>query len=202
VFTGGYQDALWTNVMWLFLTGSGTITHADIAELAGNCGVAYATNFAPLLDEDWFITSAQVVLYFDGDVFDAVAQSTVNGENASGDRLPANVALAISWGIASHYRGGHPRTYLCGFTSTQLLTTTTFLPATVGFVSDAANAFHTDVEDLGPIGSGITTVEHGIVSFATDGEWRDPPVFRRIQDATVDSRVDTQRRRLGADRPS
>jgi hypothetical protein len=67
-------------------------------------------------------------------------------------------------------------------------------------LNSRANAFHAEVEGYGPIGGGIDTVEHGIISFQADNAWRTPPIFRRIISGRVDSRIDTQRRRLGRDR--
>jgi hypothetical protein len=202
VFNGTLGDAAWANVMWLFLTGSGEITHGDLSDLADGCFTAYGDNLMPLVSDSSLLTSCQIVLYETGDVFDATSVGAIAGAGTTGDTMPANVAACISWHIASHYRGGHPRSYLAGIGIASLSSPTTLSGSFLAAANSAAPAFHSDLEALGPIGSGITTVEHGIVSFVVDNDWRSPPVFRRITDGVVDSRVDSQRRRLGRDRPA
>jgi hypothetical protein len=71
----------------------------------------------------------------------------------------------------------------------------------VSSIETGANVFHDTIESHIPIGDGIASLEHGVVSFVNDGAWRTPPLFRRfLVGAHVDSRVDTMRRRLGPDR--
>lgn len=200
VFNGSLEDAVWANVMWLYLTGSGEITVGDLGDLANACAGPYVDNFAPLQSELVSYETCQVVLYSDGETFDSVQPIGSTGERVGGSVLPANVAACISWKIAPHYRGGHPRTYLPGQLEVDLVTRTTWNATYVDALNSAALAFHLQIEDITDIGSGISTVEHGIASFVRDNEWRTPPVFYRIADAIVDSRVDTQRRRLGRDR--
>lgn len=188
--------------MWLFLTGSGEITNADLQSLADGSSDAYAGNLMPLVNPQSTLLATQVILWFDGDVFDAFSPSVVDGTFTVASDWPASTSACISWKIPSHYRGGHPRTYLCGLGNEhgapdgQSLSSAFQSAATA-----AAQSFHDELEGLGPIGGGITTVEHGIVSFVDNNAWRTPPIFRRITQAVVDSRVDSQRRRLGPDRP-
>lgn len=202
VFYGTFGSASWANVMWLYLTGSGEIVHDDLLDLAGGASTAYSDNFMPLLSSASTLKACQTVLYFDGDVFDAIVPVSVPGSAVLTQNFPANVSLCISWKIASHYRGGHPRTYLCGHGTPQQASTTQWTTTYADAAVSAATGFHNDLEGLGPIGSGITTVEHGIISFQSAGSWRSPPIFRRINDAVVDQRMDTQRRRLGRDVPA
>lgn len=199
-YTGDVDGAPWANIMWLFLTGSGVITHADLLELAAQCGNSYQFYFRGGLTASWELTQTQVVLYETGEEpLEAVDASTYSGA-AAPLPLPANIALCISWHIAPHYRGGHPRTYLAGLPMDATANNTTWAGDVLGGFNEAATLFHESIESLGPIGSGISTVLHGVVSFVRDNEWRAPPVFYRINSGTVDSRIDSQRRRLGRDR--
>jgi hypothetical protein len=186
--------------MWLYLTGSGDISVPELNDLASACSDAYASNILPYLSVNCFLDETQVVLYAGGsDVFEGIAAAGGNGAQ-TGAELPASLAACISWQIAPHYRGGHPRTYLCGLPSDVLSTPTTFTGSFLSNAESAAIAFHEDVEAITGISAGISTVEHGVASFVRDGAWRTPPVFYRIVSASVDSRFDTQRRRLGPDR--
>jgi len=200
VFAGSLLEAQWMNVMWLFLTGSGEITAGDLTTLAEGCGSAYADNFMPLLSVNSIIEAVEVVLYdsVDGDLSVVSTVAVPGSISTAGDN--AGVSACISWAIRAHYRGGHPRTYLCGLANAEEGSATSWTTAFQADLTSGAQAFHSAIEGLGPIGAGITDVEHGVVSFVLNNAWRTPPVFRRILTAVVDSRMDTQRRRLGKDR--
>lgn len=197
-FELSYPPAFASNVMWFFLTGSGTITLDDLTSLVEQISSAYAGAFVEPMSTN-LVHNATVGTFWGsgGDVL-ATSVAGFGAGTGEGTALPANVAVGISWRVAAHYRGGHPRTYLCGITQDMTDTVTTIAPATAFAIRDAANVFHTAVEDITGI-SGVTTVEHGTMSFVNDGAWRTPPLFRRIQLAAVDARLDTQRRRLGRD---
>lgn len=195
-----FASVTFNNVMWLYLTGSGTITVSELNALAAACSSKYANRFLPLMRTGIQLNRTQVVLYDAGDALEGVAGPGGSGSHSSGIFLPANVAACISWQIAPVYRGGHARTYLCGLSSDQLLDEASFSSSFVSSLNSAANAFHADLEAISGISSGISTVEHGIASFVRNKAWRTPPVFYRISAASVDNRVDTQRRRLGRDR--
>ena len=201
VYAGSYFGCQWMNVMWGFATGSGTITQADLQTLSSDLATVYGDNFMPLLASTCLLNFTEVTLYSSGDdARDAFTSTAVAGGITANDELPAQVSACISWNIAPHYRGGHPRTYLCGHKSGQRASSVSWTGSYITALINAAVAFHEDFEAIGPIGDGIETIEHGAVSFVLDKEWRDPPVFRRILTGRVDSRIDTQRRRLGPDR--
>jgi hypothetical protein len=198
VFKGNFGACPWVNVMWLFLSGSGEVTHSDLLSLANSVADIYAEDLLPQLSADSFLNSVQLQFWGGGE-----PQSAAVGVGAGGSKTtaitPGNVAACVSWAISPSYSGGHPRTYLCGVVLADILNSQLFEPTFVGDLTSAANAFHEDIESIDPPGSGITEVEHGVVSFQRNLEWREPPVFYRIQGAIVDSRIDTQRRRLGRD---
>lgn len=200
VYSGEYDSAPWANVMWLFLSGSGEITVSELNDLASACSEAYADNFLPHLSTNLELQETQVVLYASGEPIEGLAGSGGFGLISAGTVLPASTAACISWQIAPHYRGGHPRTYLSGLKSGMIQDNTTLYNVWADSIDSAANAFHADLEAISGISSGISSVQHGVVSFVRNGEWRTPPVFYRIAGASVDSRIDTQRRRLGRDR--
>jgi len=196
-YVGIFGDTEWVNVMWLYLTGSGVITHGDLITLANACAAAYVSRFLGTLSTSVTLETVEVVLYSaGGDATSAIVNSGSSGSHV-GNVLPANVALAISWKIPPSYRGGHPRTYLSGFTQDRLQTERLWLPSFLTPLVTNANNFHADLEAIPPIGAGISTVEHGVVSFVRDKAWRTPPVFYRISSGSIDGRVDSQRRRLG-----
>lgn len=197
-FSGDLDGYPWANVMWLYFTGSGEITLSALEAVADACSSSYGSRFAGQLAESWELTSTQLVLYSTGD--EPLEAQSLLVQAGTNDIVPApmNVALCISWHIAPHYRGGHPRNYICGLGGNQIANPTTWESSTLLAFDAAAAAFHGDLESITQ--DGIASTEHGVVSFVRDGDWRTPPVFYRIQQGHVDSRIDSQRRRLGRDR--
>lgn len=199
-YHGTFEDALWTNVMWLYLTGSGEITVSELNDLAAACSGAFADELLPQGSNDMSLDETKVVLYASGgDVFEGIAGAGGVGTR-SDQNMPASVAAVISWNIGPHYRGGHPRTYFSGLTAGVIDSPTTLAGTYVTALDSAANSFHAALEAISGISDGISTVEHGVVSFVRDKAWRTPPVFYRIASGSVDNRIDSQRRRLGRDR--
>jgi len=199
-FEGSYGDTHWANIMWLFLTGSGEITVADLNTLASKCSLAWTTHFSGFQVPECQLVTTRVALYAGGgDVLEGI-DTPGHAGTGSGVGLPANVAMTISWSIAPSYRGGHPRTYMAGMSEDYRLTPSSWKAASAALLTSEAVSFHGALEAITGVGSGISSVEHGVASFVRNKEWRTPPVFYRIASASVDSRIDTQRRRLGPDR--
>jgi hypothetical protein len=114
----------------------------------------------------------------------------------SGQCLPPNVAVAISWIIPESYRGGKPRTYLPGVSASALIDTgQSGLTSTFCSSLDAAATLLMNDFNTHPISG--STVTLGTVSYHTGHAVRPTPLFRTYVDVKVHERVDSQRRRLG-----
>jgi hypothetical protein len=122
---------------------------------------------------------------------------TVPGSGSGGDissgNLPNNVAACLTWHIARHYRGGHPRTYFGGFKMDVLASTTTFTGTFTAAMTAAAAAFISDIAAIGPPGSPVLACVHYVTATSP---WR-TPVVDTITAGSMNPRVDSQRRRLG-----
>lgn len=200
-FNGVYGDTNWANVMWLLLSGSDRATPAMLASIATDCGNAYADHFLSLLNVAVTLNTVVVTFFQDGhDDIGAVYTPDVTG-SVDQPQLPANVSIGVSWAIAPSYRGGHPRTYLPGISSTQQGTERLLNTGVAAALHSAAIAFRDAINGGGPYGGSSDTITLGTVSFQRDREWRTPPVFYEYLGAHVDDRLDSQRRRLGADLP-
>lgn len=185
--------------MWLFLTGSGLIAHSVLINLADQLFGAFSTTLRLNMSTSATLDLVQVVLWDSGDEFSALSSHVSVPGETSGLMLPASCTACVSWPLSEHYRGGHPRTYIAGIPASAMVDEKLFSVGYANGVTTTARSFHTTVEALAP-GTGISSVEHGVISFQHAGAWRTPPIFRRIQsDAFCDRRLDTQRRRLGAD---
>lgn len=197
---GAFDTARWANVFWVKNGAADEPTQVVLEAFLTDFCVKYGNNFKGYLSTSWHLTEANCLYYNDGGVvMGASAAPAINGTVATAV-MPANIALCISWRIASHYRGGHPRTYLCGLTTNRITTSTTFDTAFTALVAASANTFRDQVNAL--TYGDLSSLELGTVSFQNDNQWRDNPVFRAYMaaGASIDSRVDSQRRRLGPDR--
>jgi hypothetical protein len=108
----------------------------------------------------------------------------------------ASVAVGISWGIASRYRGGHPRTYLTGIpTATGAASSVKNLSASAitSFETGAA-AFLAALTD---VVIDTDTVTLGCAHYSGPVELGPYPTSEPIISSTVHKRYDSQRRRLG-----
>lgn len=200
VFTGSLQSAVWQNVMWGFATGSAEIPHSSAQSLSQDLFAAYGNYFLPFLSNSCFLNSCQVVVYGPEDEFVEGFESGATPGGVNDQPAPANVALCISWKVRTSFRGGHSRTYLCGVPVNAELDARLWGDSVRAAAADAAQSFHNEFEGL--TYTGIESLEHGMMSFVHDKEWRVPPHFFRIYSWAVDGRIDTQRRRLGRDLPA
>lgn len=185
--------------MWLYLTGSGEITVSELNALAAAAYAPYKNRLMTALATTCELQKAQVFLYSAGDVLEGTHGEITAGGTTSSYNVPASVSACISWQIAPSYRGGHPRTYLAGIPSSGIASVNSFTSTYLTGLDSRATDFHNELESITGISSGISTVEHGVMSFVRNNDWRTPPVFYRISGHTVDVRIDTQRRRLGRD---
>lgn len=189
----------WNNVFWVRNGKQQTPSQSDFQDFATTLWQYYHDKFLPLAHQEVLLTTSSALYYGPaGADLGAEFGSSAPGSKDS-QRAPNSLSCGISWTIQQHYKGGHPRTYLPPTTTEELQDGHTWKSAFISDVADAANDFQTAVEgySLGNLG----TLHLGTVSFVLRKEWRDPPVFRDYVPgaARVDSRPDTQRRRLGRD---
>lgn len=196
--SGTYGNTTWANIPWFYATGSGEVTHADLFDFAQYAISAWSGLVQPM-HENVTLERCDATLYesTEGDII-ATATGAYPGTTETGAQA-ANVAACVSWLLAHSYRGGHPRSYLPGVIEANLADFSSFTGEFTDELNGHAADVHASLEGY-PGGGGIETIEHGVVSFQTAGDWRTPPIFKRIVGSAVDTRVDTQRRRLGPDR--
>jgi hypothetical protein len=200
-FIGSYLESNWANVMWVFLTGSGVIPQANLDFLANDFFDKYGDELLPEISFEVELEVCRLNVWDGSEVTQALSTAPRRQGGKSDPGLPASVALSIGWPLQVHYRGGHPRTYLTGITQASLNGSTRVSASYAADVAARAQNFHQLLEATSP-GTGVNSVEHGVVSFVRKKAWRTPPVFYRILNGPrVDTRLDSQRRRLGRDVP-
>jgi hypothetical protein len=198
----GFIDAVypWANGFWVRNGNATEPSIGDLADFAEDVANEYFSNFWNEVSGRTSITQVRA-LYYGSSGADLGVDSSFAHVGAGGDdMLPANCAMCVSWKVQQRYKGGHARTYLPGIRSDILADASTFTSGVVAGVAAAANNM---IDNVNALSRGDFGDAHmGIVSFVHANAWRSPPVFRDfVPGATaVDTRIDSQRRRLGRDR--
>jgi hypothetical protein len=186
------------NVFHVRKTGGATTPFSDAAldAIATLVGTAWDNRFAPMLNTVYTGGSTNSV-DLGSDISHVGFRANTGNGIASGPHVPQSLCCCISWKIVRHYRGGHPRTYLGPLGDSAIQNNTSLAAGTVTLFGTAANNFRTDINTSSPDGTSI--------ELAAVHRWRNkvqltPPQTSPILSASVDNRLDTQRRRLGPDR--
>jgi hypothetical protein len=139
-----------------FFQYSGALSQADAQTWVAACRASWATNLAAAISSAWSLnltlltdlTSASAAQAQDG---------TIVAGTPSGVPVSNGTALVIKDKIPRRYRGGHPRTYLMGIPSTNLLNGDAWTSGFLGTGLTAWNAFIAGIISAAPAGVGTVT---------------------------------------------
>lgn len=185
--------------MWVRNGGGVTPSDADLNAFALFLYNTYKARFLAHMHTSVVLEGCQLNYYGPSGLQIGGGHVENSSGAVTGTITPASAAICISWRVQQRYRGGHPRTYLTGQTSENMFSSQRWTTGWAQSYQSEANAFHAAVN--AHAGGGLGDVHLGTVSFVLDGAWRSPPVFRDFTPtaASVDVRIDSQRRRLGPD---
>lgn len=201
-FSGTFASAKWANVMHVNVPSSGSHTQAAADSLANSLHTFFGQAFAPVSNVNWVLEETNIVMFTGPTtVLEAVGTGAVTGQD-SGSVLSAGTAIVISWKTSAYYRGGHPRTYLCGVTQDRLASATQWSAQTIQDYSGAAVGFRGAINGTTLPGGSTVTLGYLQVyppkgSTSVPKVYLDPPIFHPFVSSSVHPRVDSQRRRLG-----
>ena len=196
--TGGNP---FNNIFHWQYTAPGPPTAGAVSLLCQNIHNAYNTNLTT-----WFPSWVNVLQTTGTDLTStsgAVGSyaHTQSGGGATGTGSSASCVL-VKHLISRRYRGGHPRTYLPGLTSSDQADSLNWDAAHVADIQTGFNGFLSAVETSPP--SGITSLNFVNVSYyGHGGSTTKPPtplptpIVDVITGNVVEARLATQRRRLG-----
>jgi hypothetical protein len=191
---GTNEGQNWANVFHALYTG-GPPTAEQCALIGADIFDMYDGSILRQVQENFHLTEVKITDL----TSDTSGAGEFTGDSAgglTGSPMSAQVATCVSWPIARRYRGGHPRTYVPGPRSTDLVDSSHWKPAYLAALQSAAATFRTLVNAF--TGDGVTTLQLGAVSYVLNNAPRVAPLFFPfVTDPSVHSRVDTQRRRLG-----
>lgn len=199
--SGLIGEGRWANVFWIRNGASTVPSDADLNNAALQIHSSYESRFMTHAIPSVVLEGVQL-LYYGGGGLQLGGQHIENSAGiVTGTYLPASTCCCVSWHVQQRYKGGHPRSYLPVGYQEQLFSSNRWLTTFQDEIRVAADQFHLDLNSIS-LGS-IADTHLGTVSFVLRNAWRNPPVFRDFTpaSATVDQRVDTQRRRLGPDLP-
>lgn len=185
------------HIMHLEYTGGSPVA-TDCIAIATAFRSAWVTNIIPLIGPSvtynlWEVTDLATSTGAVGSV-----TTPAVGTHTQSVVPPTSLCLTLSWKIARHYRGGHPRTYLPYANGSDLLNGTQVATAYQTLATTNAGAFLIAVN---AITSGAISVVLAAVSYYTGHALRPAGVPSPIQTVVIHPRVDSQRRRLGKEIP-
>jgi hypothetical protein len=191
-FSGTYYGARWANVMHVRYSGTRPFP-ADLDTFCSDMGTAYDGHLLEHISDGVTLTDIDAV-----DLTDSLGavghHSGSYPGDVAGDSLTASVAVCLSWKISRRYRGGHPRTYLCGIPDSVTANVQQLSAGAVtNYLSDATGFMNA----VNAIVLGGATVSLGCVHYVRNGSPLSPGEFDTIQSAAVHPRLDSQRRRTG-----
>ena len=175
----------------------GAFTQGELDNLTNAFASSFKTRFQSMFANAYAFQN--VVATDLSTTFGVVSTATMTGNGSAGvTSAPNNVCIGLSWKIARHYRGGHPRTYIGPIATAQVGTGTTILAAAVTNAKAAGAGLISDVVAIAGSGAPAQLVA---VHRISAGAILKPPLVDTITAVGVDSRIDSQRKRLGKDRP-
>lgn len=185
------------NVLHVTTNPAAPLAQVNLDDFNGHIGTAYENRFKAYRSSFW--TLRQVAsTYLDGSglatsgVFNSVG-------TAGGNNIAPSTCITLSWRAGAYWRGGKPRTYLPGPTTSQLtnIGSASLLSATTAALATAANSF---IADVAALNDGGKVFALGFVSYYSKGVFRPFPLFFPFTAAVVHDRLDSQRRRSGKER--
>lgn len=172
----------------------GAVSSGVLDTIASGVGNTYSTHFLQLMS-----TVAQVEQVKAIDLSSRTGPVGLDPTHrpgvAVGTSYAANsVAFCVSWSIVDRYRGGHPRTYIPGMLTTNIVSNHLWLDTYRLGMLGAANGFRLDCNAL--TAGGLTWSLVCVRYFQNHALLPDPAV-RTITAAVCRTRIDSMRRRTG-----
>jgi hypothetical protein len=193
VHRGDLQGITYVNTMHI-LGSQGSYSQNDMQAIASAAHLAYSNAFIPQLNTGTSLQSTKAIDLTSRTAYWGEDTTPHTGTNVA-TVFPANsVAYCISWNIHDRYRGGHPRLYLPGCSTTDFTVGRTLTNTKAQALDTAAQGYLTS---LAAITTGGQTFLPVCVRYYSQHQLVSPPYIRQIYDSTVHHRIDSMRRRTG-----
>jgi hypothetical protein len=156
---GDDNDAM--NIMHFLYSGTAPAS-SDCAALAGVVRAAFNTDLKAYVHAGTTLNQVTMLDLASSTGKSGIDTTAVTGTEG-GAGLTASVAALINFGIAQRYRGGKPRIYFPGFTTSDTATLGHWSPTSVSNLSAAFATFIAAI--IGANSGGTTITEHVAVSY-------------------------------------
>jgi hypothetical protein len=174
---------------------TGTPTVAQLQTAVNAWGGFWQTRLSALTNPNFTLDKLRLI-YSNGTIEELVEGTVaVVGTLGSTTTMARSSSVVTGYGIASFYRGGKPRTYWPGLGRYDTGSETHWQPALVGDFTSAVTSLLADIN--GYTATGITAVSLGCIRRRRLGSPIVPPEFYPYLSVHGDTRICTQRRRLG-----
>jgi hypothetical protein len=196
IFHGTLDSVNVANVVHVSYGGSGPLTQTEADLISSGMRSNWQSTVVAHVGSNYQLGNVETVDL--STVLGVVGNQ--GGSSAGAGAAPfeaANVALCVTWKIARHYRGGRPRTYICGIVVGNRANANTW---TAGTVTNWTTYFTAFKSTVAAMSIPTRTMALVCVHYRVNKTDQDPPLVDPITGVTVDDRVDSQRRRLGRDR--
>ncbi len=193
-----YQDTLGearecANIQHIAYSGSAP-TEAEMATLLGLLAVQWEGTVMQRMSHDLVLAELKGTDLSSSTSAEAAIPLAVPGANG-GDYNSIASAVVISWNIARRYRGGHPRSYIPGIVTGDIVNGYQISTAAQAAFTTHANDWLTAVNGMSaPPNSPFQLVS---VSYRSGHAVRVAPVVDIVRSGLIHPRLCTQRRRLG-----
>lgn len=192
-FEQSYENQPNLMIFHAFYTGSG-LNQTDLDTVAANLANSITSWCNPVQTNDC-VNKTITLTDLSSDTGLVSVQPVSGAGTAGSSAVVANSAMCNSWHIHRRYRGGHPRNYIGGMDSSNFATERSFKTTVVTAQTARCQALLAAVPSDGT--GAFDALELVNVSYFSGGARRDTPVVDTLLTGTVNSRPDSQRRRLG-----
>jgi hypothetical protein len=172
---------------------------SDVAAIALGFRNAYKAQFLIQQSNMFTLTNTDAIDLVNNTGQMASATGADLGSVVAG-ALPNNVAACVTWKAPRHYRGGHGRTYLPAIPTSQMATPTSWTASFQSTMGTKIAAFLTAIAAITTSYSSLGPLGLVVLHRRRDKNVLNVPDWDFVTGGTMDSRIDSQRRRLGKDR--
>lgn len=203
VLSGSVQGHPWVSVQHLQFQGARPDA-ASLQTLATSIGTSWLNAIGPTVDNLTTLATTEVTDLTDKFGSQVTQPTPHNGTHTEPATLPSSACWVQSLSVDFRYRGGHPRIYWPYTDATGIVNGSAFSQGAQALIGTAATGWITNLNNL--LLNGLP-LKHGAAFYYTHDPatkvrmYRNPPFFKPTTATSVHKRLDTQRRRLGAEVP-
>lgn len=192
---GLYQGGAWNAIQHWHYTGPqpSSPTVSSVCDGFSSAwdtwiGPTCSTTVSLLTVEGWDLTTPTGA--------NGISAAGGTGDLVLGSDLPRQIAAVASWKVNMRWRGGHPRTYWPSGRTSNVQNGNSWTATSITNFSVANQSY---LNAVNAITAGGLTGKLCCVRYVSGGQILPNPLVLDIVGVDIDSRIDTQRRRLGPD---